>query len=272
MKKVFLGLIIFCSSISSKGQYIPINFNNATFHYIGSMGGSWNCQLDTYYQYTGDTSIGGYTYSHLISLNMGNCTTPTIEPMFLMRNDSLNKRVYCYFQNSDLVYCDFSMQIGDTMNNYFTYHTTYTLNEIDSVLIGSNWHRKLKFQNGSFFRVYLEGIGLIDEYHFEGGQSLVCFSKDSVPVYQYQQGNCLVPSSVSNVDGFSGQDQISISNNHLRMDSFIGSLQIYNLTGQRIYSYFITNNSEIDLNYLQSGVYIILATNEKGSLRFKFEL
>lgn len=147
--------------------------------------------------------MDGYLYHRVLksyapSSNNGCCTPPNNWDAGYMREDTETKRIYWRMQGLDMdtMLYDFSVNIGDTLPGYMgSCDLPWIVGSIDSILIGSNYRKRINyevsFDPGVQFSI-IEGIGstygltTCPFIPFEMGIYLYCFTVD---------GNVLYPSA-----------------------------------------------------------------------------
>lgn len=165
---------------------------------------------------TGDTVVGGKTFFKIQSsgiqyaVNQYNgCEFSVILGYFnfyygAYRNDSINRKVYFLPANEtkDTLLYDFQMNLSDTLIQTYLYDSTYGVifvNEIDSIYIGNEYHKRFRISsaNGAINYVDLiEGIGSTFglfgklEVPFESGSFLICFKQNGYTVYPDTSFQC----------------------------------------------------------------------------------
>lgn len=141
--------------------------------------------------YTGDTLIHGYEYkrvhtTYVPMTSNGCCSPPRWELPTNIREDTTARRVYLRLDgmDSDTLLYDFAVQIGGTLRGYLGNCNLFTVESIDSVLVGSSFRKRINFT--SYFGdchdlSIIEGIGstkgLIECVvpSFQEGIGLLCF-------------------------------------------------------------------------------------------------
>ena len=111
-------------------------------------------------------------------------TSTNLRYTIAMREDS--GRVYYRdgIQNSEFLYADFNINIGDVLN-YMRNDNNATVTEIDSFLIGDEYITEYKLSNTHYF---YEGIGASNGLFkswavgFEGGVYLNCFKRGDIKI------------------------------------------------------------------------------------------
>jgi hypothetical protein len=204
----------------------------------GGLGFSCNCscagpgsvclnESNRQYYYGTDTVINGTTYHNLYSdyfsmdywFSSQMCSPPGCNagPVFYsytgtyegaIRDDVSQKKVFLFPEGgtAELLLYDFDLQLGDTLGQtLINWPTTNRVNKIDSVLIGSEYHRRFWLVDinmpppgpqDSGYVALIEGIGstlgLLDFLFvpFEFNCNLICVSIDSATVYSVSGSSC----------------------------------------------------------------------------------
>jgi len=148
--------------------------------------------------YAGDTLIAGIVYKkvqtiYVITSNNGCCSPPGIMIPGYIREDTTAKRVFLRFDgmNNDTLLYDFALQLEDTLKGFLGNCYLWTVQSIDSVVVGSSFRRRINFYDFGDCNdlSIIEGIGstmgLIGcmTPAFEGGSGLRCFSVDGEVLY-----------------------------------------------------------------------------------------
>jgi len=292
MKTFFLFLLTILTSFVIHGQtnvYYPLPTSNTVWRQYD---GGFDCGFCQDYQdfINGDTIIGGKSYQ---KIQRSGVTLATTYPGFCTnivvwvydyykgayRNDSINKKVY-YFPpeaTSDTLLYDFNLNIFDTLPQSFVYDPTITgityVNEIDSVLIGLNYHKRFGFYNilnHTNSGYLIEGIGstygLFNRIYplFECGPSLTCVTEDDVTVY-YESGSCELVS-----DGKLGANKPFFQINPNPISEFARvnflpssipiNISITDILGiEKLKIEKLNDGDRINLTNLQQGLYLYVA-------------
>ena len=249
----------------------------------------------------GDTVIGTYTYSKIYRLGyfaeylfaQSPYTCPAgcqnYDPQFYgsyyvggLRQDIPARKVYFHPSEAgaqDTLLYDFNLNVGDYLAESYNNHVaTNQVSEIDSVLVGNEYHKRfwLNYPNAQEnYAAIIEGIGstygllynLVPPFEFRN--ELVCVKIGLLPVYSNGEMACslseiketeqnltfsLVPNPV---------EDISV----LRVDpEFEGAkLIVFTETGKDIHRQQIVNQAvEIRKRDFQAGIYFFRIVNEKG--------
>lgn len=195
------GAVLFLSP-QAKAQfnvYHPFPDSNAVWG-MGSACLDGQCGDAAYIQnyYAGDTLIAGILYKkvqtiYVITSNNGCCSPPGIMIPGYIREDTIAKRVFLRLDgmNTDTLLYDFALQLEDTLKGFLGNCYVWTVQSIDSVVVGSSFRRRINFYDFGDCNdlSIIEGIGstmgLIGcmTPAFEGGSGLRCFSVDGEVLY-----------------------------------------------------------------------------------------
>ena len=273
--------------------YVPFPTENAQWNvfYASSYNDS---PMDTtllQYSLQGDTTINGTVYRKMCR-NIGTIANPIYKSVGGLREQ--DKKIYYvgygYTTYSapindvleQLLY-DFNKGIGESVF-YQTNHLNYTIAEIDSIKIGSEFRRRYKIYryNTSEYEYLIEGIGNIQsglfgvitpiptcsmchhEWHF------VCFSQNGVSLYKnpiYVDCNSVLKTALSDVKA--NIPLVKISPNPVKdilvieslyTDSPCTSLEVMDIMGKSVKTTLITNSakSKLDLSDCNAGIYFVM--------------
>jgi hypothetical protein len=254
------------------------------------------------YEYDNDTIIGPHTYHRLkrsgfYGPNNG-CPSsyyiPNVPYVGALRDDSLTRKVYYIPKDSlqERVLFDFSLQVGDTIPTYqdqlVNYPTGAYITSIDSVLIGSSYHKRFNLQsfnvNAIVYHI-IEGVGsrngLIERlaHDFSGGL-LTCYRNGSNIFYQpVQSSNSCFLSFAGTADEPATKTVWSVYPNPAIISLEINSsgptpdkLLLYNASGQLLQtiSHPATWPYRLPLETYPEGLYFIrvISTEQESVLRF----
>lgn len=165
--------------------------------------------------------------------------------------------------------CDFNLQIGDTLENYFGFNNSEHTLIVDAIKIDENSRRVYYMNDGSYYTAEIgknEGnlniyFNLVDGTY----ERLHCFGDAENP------NNCAtVLSSEKNSLSY-----IKIYPNPV--DNFLSintttntTLKIYSINGVQLLKTTSKSNFKIDVSTFSSGIYILEISNLKGIKRNKF--
>ena len=292
MKNNLLYLFVVISVGINAQKYVPFPTANAQWNVFFALSYNDSPMDTTLLQYSlqGDTTINGTVY-HKMCRNIGTIENPIYKGVGGLREQ--DKKIYYvgygYTTYSDpindgleqLLY-DFNKGIGETVF-YQTNHLNYTIAEIDSIKIGSEFRKRYKIYRNTFeYEYIIEGIGNIQsglfgvitpiltcsmchhEWHF------VSFSQNGECVYKnpdYVDCNSVLKTALSDVKA--NIPLIKISPNPVKdililesinTDSPFTSVEVMDIMGKSVKTTLITNSSEskLDLSDCMTGIYYVL--------------
>jgi hypothetical protein len=209
-----------------------------------------------------------------------------------MRQDTTLRLVYLFNHNSnsDEVLYDFDLQLGDTLGPTITnIITSNKVNKIDSVLVGSNYHKRFwiwDMNSGtpgpqdSGYVALIEGIGStlgLRNYlipPFEYWCDLLCVSVNAVTVYPMNGTTCnFMTSGISETisksaltaqpNPFSEQTTLKWTPGYT-----FNTLTLYNIYGQSVFEYDVKGRESVVISRtsLEDGVYFAVLGNNPGLL------
>ena len=288
MKKFFfitIALLQFSFAHAQAWKYHPMPDSNAVWRVDYSWAMCYPICWQYQYTISGDTLIGSKSYSKLY---MSGIQESSWFNYYCggMRNDTINRKVYFVDTNSTnekLLY-DFTLTVGDTIFSMDTlmYPNNFIIDSIDSVLVGSNYHKRFNLGGGPFISI-IEGVGstrgLFELYHlgWEDYYTLVCFSYN---VEIYPSGTTACPLITSQMIGIKEQHSenvnVIISPNPITSNSILSlndkntsikEIEIYNSMGAVVKEYknVLSNNFPINRNDYKAGWYVakVITTDNK---------
>ncbi|MEO5673123.1 MAG: hypothetical protein ABIQ74_00615, partial [Chitinophagales bacterium] len=205
MKKLFLFVtlitLVISQGFSQASVYHPIPLTNAewrTDHFDQGI-----CVANIYSLCTslvfypeGDTIINSKAYTKFyedgISYEYGSSDMHVYYGA--MRQDTTSKKVYFFALNqlSEYVLYNFNLEVGDTSEEGIL-TLGGIVESIDSVLVGTEYHKRFNFFNSYPYYIYLiEGVGtngglfsgIYDGYGFEVKDILKCFKLNGTTVLE----------------------------------------------------------------------------------------
>ncbi len=242
------------------------------------------------YQYiiTGDSTINNFIY-HKIKQSgfyyVDNCDTLYFDQGYqgAYRNDFENKKVLFVPAgelNEKLLY-DFNLNIGDTIPvSYLNPGYDCFVNEIDSVLVGNSYRKRIMFNcdwnYGDDFSM-IEGIGgmeLIEPFDqwfsFEAGSSFTCINIGDTLFYP---GGESCDEIIVNINQASRGKDFKINPNPSSGLFWIKStiensqslsIEVYNCYGEKVKQFYSAEIiTMLDLSILPKGIYLLHCTSEE---------
>jgi hypothetical protein len=279
--------ITWCFSSGQTNIYHPFPDANAAWVETSWFVDPWACLNydDHNLTISGDTTIGSFTYHKLYRNGWVTIFCPPNSPppyyyapeyWGAFRQDSANKRVYLNFGTDTLAY-DFNLNVGDTLPPSCLYWFNYVVS-IDSVLVGSQYHKRFWLSNGNSdnYAALIEGIGSTFgafsriESPFESGSTLRCVKINDQTVWNYDTTSpCNL---ISKIDDIKIQVQTLIYPNPFSESAIIkinknlknADLTMYNTLGQEMRR--ITNISGpsiiLERGNLPGGIYYLVLSQE----------
>ena len=288
-----VSVILILISSSLLGQkYFPFPYNNVYWNVYLVSGCDQDSPPDTMllrYTIHGDTIINEIAY-HKLCLAKGDTVNPTLEPIGGLREES--KRVY-YIGNTilglhteqEFLLYDFTDEINDTIEHSSDGVFSSIILDIDSILIGDQYRKRYKVNNGWRYHnpdYIIEGIGSVvngllghisdiptcGTHYWEH----VCFNENGQVVYQNPTfTDCYAGVNLSSLE-LIVEKKIKIYPN-----PFTESVQIYRPPGDKSLSVWIFNSAgkliceneitEMNCSILipgPAGIYIAIIKDENG--------
>lgn len=184
-----------------------------------------------------------------------------------LRQDTVARKVYFLdgFVTEELLF-DYTLQVGDTLKGYLTLNSGYVtsiVQSIDSLLIGTEYHRRLSFGARGLVEGMGSNFGLLESpQYFEAGSSLICFSINNTNYYG-TTGDCSLDlSTISETKASKATiypnpatDEFTVLLNNPVQKLTVA---LYNLTGQQVATYSAAGKQiTIPRNNLPVGMYLI---------------
>lgn len=297
MKKLILITFVTFISVHNFGQsyhHLPdsnakwcIKYNN---HFIPPPFWWYTNYWETYY--SGDTTISNREYKKIEKTEYDIfCLNTVINgPQYIgaIRDDTIHKQVFYvpYGQSNEELIYDFNLESGDTLISYLNWYEPLIVDFVDSVLISSDYHKRIVFQY--YEAEIIEGIGsitgIVEELvAFEGGSHLCALYIDTTftfpefPCNLSATDTCLISNIESQLhrpsnfavfpNPAANQFQIEISSELLFHHP---RLEIISSMGKTCKSQILINDvTRIDLNDLISGIYIVKIYTDNKSVSSK---
>jgi hypothetical protein len=281
MKSISLLLIGIFSFQFGFSQYNKMLTDNSEWHsYFQEV--IWLNQLFTI---GGDSTINGELYKIIQRTN-----SLGMNEQYFMREDTIEKRVYQYYNGIESLQYDFKMQVGDTFfmpNNAWIYGVDFII--LDSII------NNLTYVNGLFLAnnisldivsprvfylsdttlwqtvfIWIEGIGslrspcnqwdhtltLLCHYNNEGFRDYHCFYDTSCTGFELIGiNNDLLKEDAIRIFPNPVKEKVRIVVKGFR------EVELYGLSGQLLIHCL---DSEVDLSQLKRGVYVIKVRTRSG--------
>jgi hypothetical protein len=304
MKLRLLLFLFFTITSIGFAQYIPITRDSAEWRawYIHKFDNNiYTEYVGAFYNHLEDTLINGSTYYQFD--HYSNARSP-FNKDFLVREDTAARRVYVRhldytfmrtLPNSEYLYYDFSLNVGDTLFTGFDYNNNpvyWTVLTKDSLVIDGSKRLYLDVKindqvnftgNPSRTDRWIEGIGSEVEFNnpispsinvFEASFDLVCY-KNLSKGFSYETSKTPYDCN-SSIKLIESEAQLKLEVypnpvlNELKLDfnsSFSGSISLVNLAGIQVLHQQSQNafKTKLSVESLASGIYILHINGERLS-------
>lgn len=235
-------------------------------------------------QIDGDTIINSKTYKKLKSAllkDINNLTECISEPFYIdvndftsiddtyLREDTTEKKLYILTNSlstdhlEEYTVCDFSLNIGDPLLNYFGYDNTQHELLITDITTNSENKKVFYTNDGSY---YTEGIGR-NEGNLNIYFNLVDGTYERIHCYgnAQNQSNCATVLSTNKYELSSLKIFPNPAKNILTIQNTEDiTLKIYSITGSLLKTIKSKTNLEIDISSFKSGIYVLKISNLTG--------
>ena len=267
MKKLALLTVLVLTILQTNGQsYIPILAGNTKWMTIEQFTDPGNPNASYFFSKTnGDTIINSAPYTIIDRLDLPSC--------FLRENNGL---VYCKYSNSSLfdttefLLYNFQLRLGDTMQlpsaGYELIFYPGIVTSVDSLLIGSSFHKRIEISGMWKQVIFIEGIGSMQGLFYQEIPmvdwmvELICFSRNDT-IFSLDgtgttyTGNCWQFVSVEET----ASSKLSIFPNPARdyielSGQKILKTELYTINGQKIME---TAFTKLNLQDFMSGIYFL---------------
>jgi len=279
MKNLVLVTFFIFSLAKTNGQnYIPFPTENTTWETVTQFMDPWNPSYSYDYSKTnGDTIINGQQYTIITRLNYPSC--------FIRENNGL---VYCKYSNNspfdttEFLLYNYNLQLGDTMQiaiaDYELMFTTGHVDYIDSILIGSIYHKKIGI-SGWHHIDFIEGIGSLQGLLYpeipwvDWMSDLTCFSRNDT-IFSITGGGATYAGNCWQFVDIQEQETNKIivspnpTNDFLRIcGPPISKAELYTINGQKILETKLQNIKLVDY---ERGIYVLkVYSADKSVMNFK---
>lgn len=233
-----------------------------------------------YYRYktSGDTLVGTYTYKKVLyayNVTPGPFNFSPYAFKFAYRNDSINKKVY-YLDvtgglNKDTLWYDFNLNIGDSVENTYSYMKNGFFNDrvvqsIDSVLICGSYHKRFKFNCTDYEADLVEGVGFLDNFIHSERTGDCPF--EPTYIYSTSFSSCNITSVEDYLKGSTIKIFPNPTSSELRISglSKITEYAIINNIGATILKGNLSDSQSIDVSSLADGMYILNIQDRSAKL------
>ncbi|WP_395045424.1 T9SS type A sorting domain-containing protein [Flavobacterium sp.] len=279
MKTKLLFRIIFLTFLIQKSfsqTYFPMLNNSSWIIGFSSLDGPQFVSIEQGVDFV----IGSFTYKKFIDVDF--------QTEIYIREDIATKRVYRRINNSDVLMCDFSLQVGSTI--LLGNGNLYTVNHISSVNVNGGQRREFNLTDPtstlSSAETWIEGVGNVQhplrpsyELTGEPGYNINCSYQNNVNVYNIGLALglspiiCPAPTLITENYNLKNQkfkiypNPFSTETRLILEDGLYNvSFEIYNLLGEKVKQIENLDSNEVTIKSenLVDGIYLfVLKQNEK---------
>jgi len=287
--KILFILTIACFRLSFGQTYYPLVDNNEKiWKGVSETAADTTSYTIDSLQFVSDTLINSKVYKKTLAYNKRyNSHYPNIGWTYyydyiFLREDSTKKVFALYPNESEKLLYNFNLNVNDTFYAYpysADSNCYYIVHQIDSVIIGSDYRKRITFyfQNFPYFTdTWIEGIGTITYellcpccYGCMTGSTskFVCYYENNVLLYNNLNppyNNCLITAINSLKDDLF---YVSFNNNVLNIvtQNHLYKLNIYNILINKLSEYEFYGSLELDLKKFTKGIYIYSIEDEYGN-------
>ncbi len=297
MKKLlsfFIIIFIFNNLSNSQSYHKLINdtlYWDVAFAEMGYICGAYSDFGPWRYKFNGDTVINDILYSKFIGYEHFSINHPsppkcipfyidtnfTSEPLFFIREDTVNRKVYRYdgYNGGDLLWYDFSAEQGDTI--LYPFYGEFVVDTVFEIITNDGVNRKYFECDDVFNGFYIEGIGGTGGpfgepfYYFEAGTWLMCVKDHQDQIiwgtecYDFTTSISYPKKINHDMTIYPNPAFSSITIESLTTPSQNSFISISNTSGQQLITQEISNlRTEIDISNLPAGIYIVKLQSGKG--------
>jgi hypothetical protein len=293
MKK-FLFVFSFLVVFQSKAQNsFPFPDTNAYWNMFYQVWG--NLSVDNPIGVIGDTTINNTQYVKICQSTDTLFEFQSNYPFYCAVREEDSKYYFVFpDETSEVLVYDFTLAIGDTISYTFSQFNGLSLIVIekDSILVGSNYRKRLKFINADpqfsnwDTQEWIEGIGSnfglknIREYYYDGGHYTSCFHQNDSLVYLNPQFQAcyrwtlvgLEENKIQPLKVFPNPANEQISFELLSDELLQSPFEITDMQGKNYFSSTVNSSTfSISTIHFPSGVYFYKILHSSGKVyRGKF--
>jgi hypothetical protein len=292
MKHLILTLSILTGTLLYGQSFFPIPADSTSQWRISRGWTEGNChnEYNSVYYVDGTIVLNGKEYysiyetgeftQFIAHIPPGSCTLQyNYSGVFRGGIRTEHGKVYLFesWQDEEHLQMDFTLGVGDTLSNW-----GLIVGSIDSVLVGTEYRKRINFSNGDICNWMIEGIGhqaglfesmLIGPDFFS---EFYCYAENNTPLFG--DLDCIL--NVGNAELLNPENAVTVypnpSEGLLRVEAASASKKIESYRLMDVYGRILTGNIapknynigfEIDISALPKGVYILIISIEnQGSL------
>jgi hypothetical protein len=183
-----------------------------------------------------------------------------------LRQDSMKVFFRTLFNSTEYLVYNFDLSVGDSLPITTIYfQDDLIVHEVDSVLIGSTWRRRIYFNEGASWLI--EGLGHNGGFlesippMLECAHTFICLKLDTELVFQGNFEECEISTSISTLENKKWTLSKDITGNYWNILGAKSSdhLLLFDLSGKEIPALIWVNNSwEINLSIYSNGLYTLI--------------
>lgn len=183
-----------------------------------------------------------------------------------LRQDSMKIYFRTLFNSTEYLVYDFDLEVGDSLPiTTINFQDFLVVNAVDSVLIGSSWRKRIYFNEGTSWLI--EGLGHNGGFlesippMLECGHKFICFKLDSELVFQGNEGECEIISSIPVIENANWMVSRDLSGNYWNILGAKSSdrLLLMDISGKEIPALIWVNNTwGINLSNYSNGLYTLI--------------
>lgn len=263
MKTIISFLIIFGFAFTINGQnYIKMLKANSVNNYYDTYAGP-PPHYSKLYRFSNDTIIGSDLF---MEIEVSSDSINWVGGQLFLTEDTLEQKVFLWYNDSVYLLYDFSLELGDTA---FIYNPLYGINtismvvtDVDSVILLGKYHKTLEF---NYLDFWIEGIGNVHGLLFPGvelvgmSETLVCYYFEDILIYKNDQ----YPACFFHSAGLSDNEivvEVLFENNICKINSpkIIQHVTVFNPIGKLIVEKpYKSRQISVDLQSQNTGMYFI---------------
>ena len=285
MRRLFIALMLLFSAGYVSSQ-IPDYFANNPSWFVSVEGGGGAGA--SYYSYSyllylkGDTTVQGQPYHQLFARGYDDSNgtiPPWSAPYFddlymLVRQEGRSMRYWDEQTQTDSLLIDYDLNVGDTFKGMVFHNENIVVEEVDSVLIGSEYRKVFKSNtSSSYFNAVIEGVaeashldsifptGMFGASVFRPYEELgvehlplVCYGQNNAVLWAGSFVDCNLTVDVAELLPEPDLVWYDSDSKTIRIESYDGESRLFNSIGQEVTR---TTESYISVDHLDPGIYLV---------------
>jgi hypothetical protein len=287
MKQLIISMFIFLFFHDGFSQSYHRLIRDNTFWDVLHRDGSEICMYSggNSYFFQGDTMIQSMKYEKVLSYKITNlipgpfCPPFAIDPSVIttnafLREDTISKKVYIFYQDSDMLLYDFSLSAGDTLTSFFAGQgLDLVVDSIQNLILLDGSVRQVFYLNNGEY--YIESIGGSQGLFFPLTTAIgfaedpICTTDNGVQLWGNSCLNYLDMDEISgppkNVSVIPDPSQYLITIYSILP---LQAVKIFDVPGELVYekNNLQTNNLNVDVSQFTNGIYFLEARGKNWSV------